>query len=76
VILSCLDELSSLKEGLKSLGVLNALMEHSFLLEEFYCNSVEVRSPEEKLSIFLKSFTILIKEAMREIKRNNRRCSL
>lgn len=37
VILGCLGELCSLKEGLKSLGVLDVLMEDSFLLRDFFC---------------------------------------
>ena len=41
VILSCLGELTAFKEGLKILGVLKMLEEHSSLMHDFFCNDVK-----------------------------------
>lgn len=43
VILVSLAELTDFREGLGALGVLNALKQHSYLLQPFFCNDALIK---------------------------------
>ena len=55
LILSCLGELCSLKDGMKTLGVLDSLTKHSYILEDFFCidSNISITSGTQYLFIKL-----------------------